>query len=448
MNSKLYKKVFPFTHHFYPLHKYTKSDGNYVKEFFNALSSKKSVKTENLLYIHIPFCLHHCLFCPFHATTNRNSEDMRKYTEAIVREMDMFSRFEYIKDMTINAIYFGGGSPSLMPIDEIKKIIDSIKKCFRITSDCEWSFEGEPITLANEELMHFLKEQNISRISYGIQTFNQELRDKLEIVAPLDDVQKCLELAKKYKFDDINVDMLYYLPGQTIEDLKTDMENINRLGFTSIDYYYLSYFGFPERVFKGMEDGSFPKRPSEYDRYCMHEYVTNSMIELGYNKVTENIFSKQNEPSEFYRLCWGGGYGEYSAETIAIGCSGRGYINGYSYANTTNPYKFIDEVMNNEIPIFKVSDRLDEEENRGIVFFPRFLKISKSKIIGTRYFDFFKKLIDDGLMVESDGYYCLTTKGTFYSPSITIDLFESKQVEISDIWLKEYESNYDNKTCR
>ena len=445
MNSKLYGEVYPLTHIFYPLQNYTKDDEDFVQGFFNALSVKKPVKTENLIYVHIPFCLHHCLYCPFHST-GRNLDLMKRYTEAVVRELEMVSKFKYLRDINIDAVYFGGGSPSVMPIENTKRIIDSIHNCFNVSENCEWSFEGNPTTLANDELMHFLKEQNISRISFGIQTFDQEMRDRLEIVATLDDVEKCVEMAKKYQFADINADMIYYLPGQSVEDLKTDIAHVHRLGLTSIDYYYLSYFGLPERVIKGMDDGSFPAKPSEETRYQMYECV-DSLIDLGYNKTLEDQFSKQETTSKFYKLLWGGGYGEYNAETIAIGCSARGYIDGYSYANTKSPHDYTKEVMNREVPIFKVSDRLKEKENRGIVFSLKFLKIPTNKITGTRYFELFTKFIDDGLMYESNGYYHVTTKGAFYNPNIAIDLFEKSQLDVTDKWLENYETHYNNKTC-
>lgn len=448
MKSELFSEVFPFTHHFYPLHKHTKKDGTYINNFLTNLSKSKPNETENLIYIHIPFCHNHCLFCPFHATTDRNSDIIKRYIDAVIREIQIYAEYTYIKDMKINAVYFGGGSPSAIPIKEIKKLTDAIVKHFDIASNCEWTFEGEPITLANDELMNFLKEQKFNRISFGIQTFNQSLREKLEIISTLDDIERCSEIALKYKFDDINVDMLYYLPGQTVEDLKFDIENINRHKYTSVDYYYLSYFGFPKKVFDGMLQGSFPARPTDLERYKLHEEVMNFMGASGYKQVTENLYSLNSSPSNFYRLCWGGGYGEYSAETIALGCSARGYIDGYSYANATNPHNYIKEIENGEIPLFKVSDRLNELENRGIVFFPKFLAIEKKKIQGTRYADNFARYISDGLLEESGEWYRLTPKGTYYSPSITVDLFEHDQDEISEKWRNEYETNYNNKTCR
>ena len=430
------------------MHKYIKEDGAYINNFLANLSKNKSDETENLIYIHIPFCHNHCLFCPFHATTDRNSGVVERYVDAVIREIQVYSGFTYIKGMKINAVYFGGGSPSALPIKEIKKLIDAIVKCFDIASNCEWTFEGEPIALADNELMHFLKERNFARISYGIQTFNQSLREKLQIASTLDDVENCSEMARKYRFDDINVDMLYYLPGQTVEDIKFDIDNINRHQYTSVDYYYLSYFGFPKEVFDGMRQGSFPKRPTDLERYILHKEVMNLMSIAGYKQVTENLYSINSSLSNFYRLCWGGGYGEYSAETIALGCSARGYIDGYSYANTTNLHQYIREIERGEIPLFKVSDRLNEKENRGIVFFPKFLGIEKKKIQGTKYSDKFAGYISDGLLEEAGEWYRLTPKGTYYSPSITVDLFEPDQEEISDKWRNEYETNYNNKTCR
>ncbi|WP_242144686.1 MULTISPECIES: coproporphyrinogen-III oxidase family protein [unclassified Bacillus cereus group] len=444
--NNLYTKLFPLTHHFYPLQQYTKDEGNGFEAFISELKSKKQERTENLLYVHIPYCEQHCLFCPFHVRVNRKDKIYDEYVKVMVEEMELMSGFQYIQDMTIDAVYIGGGSPSLLSLESVKLLLNSLEKYFNISKECEWTFEGEPNSLSDLELLHFLDEFGVQRISYGVQTFDQQLREKLNIGATLEDVIRCTEKAKKFSFKDINIDMMYHMPGHTMRDLEADISAIDKYGFDSVDYYYLSYYGFPKKVFLDMEKGLFPKRPPESLRHEMNKYIQNKMQDLDYDHVTDHVFSKLSKSSDYYRLLWGGGDGEYRSETLAIGSSARGYINGYSYANTTDPKKYMQEVRNGEIPLFKVSSKLSEPENRGFVFFPKFFKIEKWRVQPkSRYEDFFQILIKNGLMEEGKDYYYLTSEGKDWIPNITNDLLTDDQAAVVNEWLKQLDNHYANK---
>lgn len=443
--NKLYNELFPLTHHFYPLQQHTKEQSWAHKDFFSTLQSKKAEKTDNLLYVHIPYCEQHCLFCPFHVRVNRNNSIYDTYVEVMVKEMEMMSRYTYIQDITIDAVYIGGGSPSLLSLKSVKLMFDSLKRYFNISKDCEWTFEGEPNSLSEMDLLEYLNDQGVQRISYGVQTFDNKLREKLNIGASLEDVIRCTENAKKLNFTDINIDMMFHLPGHDMDDLEKDIQAIEKYGFDSVDYYYLSYYGFTKKVFLDMEKGTFPKRPPESLRLQMNDYIIDRMKSLGFSHVTDHVFSKLHKSSEYYRLLWGGGDGEYNAETLAIGSSARGYLNGYSYANTTDPKKYMEEVNNGELPLFKVSNRLKRVENRGIVFFPKFFKVEKNRIVEQEHKLVISKLIDNGLAVESDKYFHLTEEGKKWIANITNDLIDEDQVDIADSWLERLNSHYANR---
>lgn len=441
--SKMYTEIFPLTHHFYPLQQHTKDSTKGISEFLGTLNSAKTNKTENLLYVHIPYCEQNCLFCPFHVTVSRKNSIYDIYVEAIVKEMEQISRFEYIQGMSVDAIYIGGGSPSLLSLKSVKLLFSSLRKYFNISDGCEWTFEGEPNSLSDMELLGYLDSEGVQRISYGVQTFDRNLREKLNIGASVEDAVRCMENAKKFNFSDVNIDMMYHLPGHTIKDLEDDIQVIKQYGFDSVDYYYLSYYGFPKKVFTDMEKGLFPQRPPESLRLQMHDYTVKRMLELGYSHVTDHVFSKLHKSSDYYRLLWGGGDGEFSAETIAIGSSARGYINGFSYANTTDPKKYMEEVKMGEIPLFKVSEKLKHPENRGMVFFPKFFKVEKWRVTSEK--QFFNRLINSGLAVEDDNYYLLTEEGKKWIPNITNDLIDNDQAVVANEWLEKLKNHYANR---
>jgi|SRR5579859_1073743 len=442
----MYKTLFPLTHHFYPLQHYMDNSQAPYREFIEAFHGEKSEQTDNLIYLHIPYCEKKCIFCPFHVRINRDEAIYEQYVSAIEAEIKAVSRLPYVRNMHFKAVYFGGGSPSLLSVGHVRRLYDALREHFSIMSDAEWTFEGEPNGLSDYSLLAYLASEKTRRVSFGVQTFDEQLRRTLNIAATLDDVLTCRQRARAAGIPEINIDMMFHLPGQTMEGLEKDLSEIARHGFDSVDYYYMSYYGLPKSAFSDMEKGLFPKRPSEPLRMEMNRYIRDRMRNLGFYNATDHVFSRKPVGSDYYRLLWGGGFGEYRAETIGIGASARGYIAGYSYANILAHDKYIEAVQQGTLPILKVSSRLRDNRNRGVVFFPKFFEIPTSRIpedLHTR--KVFRNLLDAGLAYELPSTVALTDDGKDWIPNITVDLFEDEQRKIGETWLEKVASHYSNR---
>lgn len=447
----MYTDIEPVTHHFYPLQEYLFDNKNVPAwhQFLKTLDEPKSRPSDALIYIHIPYCEKHCLFCPFHIRVQKSDQIYKDYVACLIKEIEMLSTKPYIKSMLFNAVYFGGGSPSLLSLELVQQLYGSLKNNFNIDDDAEWTFEGEPHGLTNDELLSYLASQKTTRISYGVQTFDDDLRKKLNIAASIEDVINCLDLAKRHKIPEVNVDMMFHLPGHDLNDLEYDIEQVARYKFDSVDYYYLSYYGFPKKTTEDMEKGLFPAKPPVELRFEMNRYVRQRMLELGYSHVTDHVFSKTRVSSEYYRILWGGGFGMHEAETLAIGASARGYLDGISYANTLSHNEYIKNVHDGQLPLFKVSDKLNNPANRGLVFFPKFFKIAKELILkGSKEEKVFKKLTGWGLIKENSQYYEITDQGKDWIPNITLDLFEDSQLMINNRWVNEIKAKNSNRVTR
>lgn len=442
----MYQTLTPVTHHFYPLQRHTDRDRPPFSEFLDALGRPKPEPTDNMIYLHIPYCEKRCMFCPFHVRVKRDPAVYERYVAALEREIAMLARLPYVRGMEFRAVYFGGGSPSLLTVPQVARLYDALRRAFAIASGAEWTFEGEPAGLRDPALLEYLAAQGTTRLSYGIQTFDDALRRRMNIAATVDDALACGARAKALGFTDINVDMMYHLPGQTIEDLERDLTTLAACDFDSVDYYYMSYYAMPKSAFVGMEKGTFPKRPPERMRAEMGHYVRRRMTELGYSHVTDHVFSRLPRGSEYYRILWGGGDGEHRAETLAVGASARGYLDGYGYANTLAPDPYVEQVEAGELPVFKVSDRLSEPRNRGMVFFPKFFRTELARIpddTATRVF--LDTLVENGYARIDGRYLVLTEKGKDWIPNITVDLMEPAQREINDAWIEQLDSHYANR---
>lgn len=441
-----YSQLLPVTHHFYPLQHCTDPAVAPFSDFMGELRREKAMPSENLIYLHIPYCEKRCIFCPFHVRVKRDEDIFERYVRALEREMEMLAALPYVQGTHFKAVYFGGGSPSLLSMPHVRRLYDGLRRNFTIDEGAEWTFEGEPHSLSNVELLAYLAGEGTTRLSYGVQTFDPKLRETLNIAASVDDVIRCSDLARSHGFKEINVDMMFYLPGQEPEDLDRDIAELARHGFDSVDYYYMSYFGLPQKAFDDMEKGLFPKRPPEAARFTMNRQVREGMAAAGFHHVTDHVFSRSEIGSDYYRLLWGGGHGRHSAETLAIGASARGYIAGYSYANDLAHNAYMARVEQDELPIFKVSDRLRDARNRGIAFFPKFFAIPEVEVPNDGWtMGILEKLIESGLARRGDGIITLTDEGKDWIPNITVDLFESEQRAINDRWVQELSSRYSNR---
>lgn len=429
----MYTTLYPMTYYFYPLLEEKINELNLYQDFVSLWKQPQTTSKENLLYIHIPYCHDMCRFCPFHVRVDKGDEIYNRYTEALCQEMSLVSRLAYVQDKSFKAIYFGGGSPSIFSVQNLRRIFEQILNCFNIAPNAEISFEGEPKTLSDPARLDLLKEYNVKRISFGLQTYDEKIRELFNIAATLQDVDNCTRHARERGFEDINVDMMYDLPGQNITALEYDLARLQEHDFDSIDYYNLHYFAFPKKFKAAMASGELPQKPSQEMHFALAQQMRWRMKEMGYYDVADQIFAKKPQVCEYFRLLWGGGSGEYSAETIGLGASARGYIDGYSYMNFGNTEQYLQAVEAGKLPFEKCSKRLEKRENRGAAFLIKFFEVYKSKAdainsIPKNVWEFW---LNNGLIYEDTNFWKLSETGKLWTTNMMLDTFESHQRELA-----------------
>ncbi len=444
----MYTTPHPLAYYFYPLLDVLSTDeeiGLFKSSIIqkNCGSDKKS-----LIYIHIPFCNDLCKFCPFHVKVKQDKNIHEKYVDALVNEIITISRVKYLSDRVYDAVYFGGGSPSILTTDLIKLIFETLSKYLVLSESCEISFEGEPKGLSQIEQLECLKEYKVSRISFGLQTYDQELRDLFNIDATLDDISLVMENARKLQFEEINADFMYDLPGQTISTLMYDLERVLRDQFDSVDYYNLHYYAFPKQMRLDFKNDKLPTKPSDTMHLALFNEVDSFLQINGYKNVADQIYSKFDEPSEFYKILWGGGNGVHDAETIGIGASSRGYLDGQSYMNIANTSEYVRYFTENDsLPILRVSSKLIDPKNRGLVHFPKFFEMplemisSNEKISGL-----FSKWEAEGYVGKNDRKWFMTQYGKRWTNNMMRDIFEPEQLKIADRSLNELIKPFRSRT--
>ena len=188
------------------------------------------------IYIHTPFCKRRCIYCDFFSTTQ--SDKKPAYVHALCQELDM--RKNYLKGEDIETIYLGGGTPSQLSQEELEKIFSTLYNIYKVNDDAEITLEANPDDLT-PEYVHMLRTLPINRISMGIQTFQEEtlklLHRRHTAQQAIEAFQRCHEVG----FQNISIDLMYGLPGETLETWKQDLQQAISLRPEHISAYHLIY---------------------------------------------------------------------------------------------------------------------------------------------------------------------------------------------------------------
>lgn len=352
---------------------------------------------ENLgLYVHIPFCEKICSFCPY-CKVLYSKENCDAYIDALLREIHMVgSKYEGKKQVT--SLYFGGGTPALA-VDRLGEIIEAIEEHFVITEGI--GLELHPRNV-NVEMLAKLKAAGITKISIGIQSFQEKYQSILgrEVV---DREQMALALSQ-VKFETVSMDFIFALPNQTYQDLKTDIDLAFSHGANHVAIYPFIDFTFTSSKVKVMEKKEKRKLLDEITKYCM---------EQGYHRSSIWTFSSEKEA-------------KYSSMTrdnfLGFGCSATTLLKDQFKINTFSVEEYCKRIKEEKLPT-SLTIRFTERQ-RMIYYlfwtaystrvetkdFEKFFGKPLKKMYGFELW--LAKLL--GFVTENNGVYEMTLKGAFY----------------------------------
>lgn len=190
------------------------------------------------IYIHIPFCKQRCTYCDFYKETGSSNNQIDTFVEALIQEIQL--RKSYLSGDDISTVYFGGGTPSVLNLNQFKKIFNEIYNCFNVADDAEITMEANPDDLT-EVYLKTLSPLPFNRLSIGIQSFNDAHLKKINRRHDAQQAKDAVINARKHGFKNISIDLIYALPGQTIDDWKYQLEEAFKLNVEHISAYGLTY---------------------------------------------------------------------------------------------------------------------------------------------------------------------------------------------------------------
>lgn len=242
---------------------------------------------ETAIYIHIPFCDHKCIYCDFYSITPLDKTD--RYLELLKKEIEYYS-LTYSEERKIVSIYFGGGTPSLMSPEYINSIIETVKRFYTVSPNAEITLETNPGTVNKKKLEAFLS-AGINRISIGIQSFSNTDLKFLTRIHDSAGAEKTIFSAYDAGFTNINLDLIFNLPGQSVEKWSKNLEKAISLPVTHISAYSL-ILEEGTILNKMVLDGKVKIQDEDYDA-SLYEYTIDFLERYGFNQYEVSNFAKE-----------------------------------------------------------------------------------------------------------------------------------------------------------
>ncbi|MGL2962319.1 radical SAM family heme chaperone HemW [Flavobacterium sp. RSB2_4_14] len=380
------------------------------------------------IYIHIPFCKQACHYCDFHFSTSMKKKD--EMVLALAKEIGL--RKDEFQDEVVETIYFGGGTPSILQIADIRFLIDEVYRNYKVIENPEITIEANPDDLTEERIIELSLEwqspnraklnNRINRLSIGIQSFFEDDLKMMNRAHNVDEAKKCLEIATKY-FDNISIDLIYGMPNMSNEKWLQNIETALSFNVPHISSYALTVE--PKTALHSyIKKGIIPQLDDDKAQKHFHLLVE-KLEENGFIHYELSNFGKENYFSKNNSSYWLG------KKYIGIGPSAHSYDGISRSWNVSNNSIYLKSILENQLPseseTLSKTDRYNEYVMTGL---RTIWGISLERIeneFGKIYFDYLnqqaEKYIEDHLLFVDDNILRTTKSGKFLSDGIASDLF-------------------------
>ena len=369
------------------------------------------------IYIHIPFCKQACHYCDFHFSTSMKKKE--EMVLALVKELEF--RKDEFQNEVVETIYFGGGTPSVLSIDDIRFLIDAVYQNYQVVEHPEITLEANPDDLDDETILQFANSL-INRLSIGIQSFFEDDLQLMNRAHNSEEAKKCLAVATKY-FDNISIDLIYGMPNMSNEKWLQNIETALSFNISHISCYALTVEP-KTALYKMIKSGIISNLDDDLAQQHFHILI-DKLQENGFVHYELSNFGKPNYFSKNNTAYWLG------KKYIGIGPSAHSF-NGKSRSwNVSNNSIYLKAIAENKVPseieILSKTDQYNEYIMTGL---RTIWGVSLERIeteFGSSYLEYLhqqaEKFISDNLLEVENNILKTTKKGKFLSDGIASDLF-------------------------
>lgn len=372
-------------------------------------------KRIDAVYIHIPFCNYICAYCDF-CKVFYNREYVNKYLDALDKEI----KSNYKGDI-ITSLYIGGGTPSSLSLEELERLFN-ILKIFTLSKDCEITFESNPDSLTLDKIK-LLKKYGVNRVSLGIETINKKLQEVIERRTSKESIINCINNLKKEGITNINVDLIYAIKGETLDDLKKDIDFIIFLDVPHISTYSLIIEDNTKLKIKGVKNID-----KSIDRE-MYDMISSILKNNNYIHYEISNFSKEGYSSKHNLKYW------YNLEYYGFGVGASGYIDNIRYSNTRSITNYIGGKNIIDKDIVTIKDKIFYEIMLG---FRTNMGINKNNFknkynINIEEIFNYKLLVKNNILEETSNYLKVREEYFYVLDEVILKFLETLQTNVYDI---------------
>jgi oxygen-independent coproporphyrinogen-3 oxidase len=377
------------------------------------------------IYIHIPFCRQKCSFCDFLAYYGRPDSEVHDYVALILKEAALAA--ERLPALRVDAVHFGGGTPSLLSGSELGQILDRLAALFVIDAKAEVTLEVFPDPSVDRARLAGWRDAGIRRVSFGIQFFNENLARRLNRAREVDTKERLVEEAQRVGFEDINLDLMCGLPELTAESWQTTVEKGLSLAPSHVCIFPVSV-RHPGIALHHCQD----RLPPPDETRKMYDVAAEKLLANGYVRTTRHNFVR---PPFAYR------YERMIADLqplVALGANSIGYAEDFIYRNHSDLRKYRDAILAGSLPVsagycFPRKEMPHNFAVRGI----EYLRLDGEKFlrqfgvtVSETFADVLELLMEYGLVISEGPDLILTDEGVYYTSAVKRALFHPSRITL------------------
>ncbi len=407
-------------------------------------------------YLHIPFCERKCIYCDFYSIENLSLR--AEFVDLLIREIDLkLAAYPNLAGRELQTIFFGGGTPSLLEPAELERIIQKLEEHFRISDHCEFTLECNPGTVTLEKLRGY-KSLGVNRLSFGVQSFDAEELKFLGRIHDADQAREAVSLARQAAFDNVSIDLIFALPGQTETTLRHTLEEAIALETDHISSYNLIVeHGTP--LYRLVQLGKVIELDSDRSAH-LFSVVQQTLANAGFEQYEISNYAKK-APPPMQRSGIGGGasptmrgvanwakhnlvYWDGFKDYVSFGPSAHEFLSGERAWNVSSLDQYGKMIGEGTLPRIN-SERPSVEERRTEVLY---LQLRSTGVRLSEFMEAFGEdlvlnsdvhaFIEEGWMIVNDGTLKLTAEGYRFCDAIVTRLMETNnrattRMEIANI---------------
>jgi putative oxygen-independent coproporphyrinogen III oxidase len=370
------------------------------------------MQSPRALYIHIPFCTNKCHYCDFTSYVLKG-QPVDQYLDAL--EMEMQRTVAEWPPIEIDTVFVGGGTPTVLTPPQMERFLKAVRKYFPLAPNVEFTMEANPGTTDIDKLTA-MKEGGVNRISFGVQSFDNGLLEKIGRIHSVDDVYRSIENARSVGFSNLSIDLMFGLPGQTVELLR---DSVNKAMELELPHYSIYSLKVEENTLfhKLYERNELPLPPEE-EEFNMFILLMEMLKSNGYAHYEISNFAKPGFESRHNSTYW------RNEPYYGLGAGAHGYVNRMRHVNLKGITPYIDAAAEKlprleqfEVPEAEAMEDLMMVGLRLLEGVPasRFSNQFKGQTLEKKFGDVIAKLMNDGLLEAenkgNDTIYRLTDKG-------------------------------------